>query len=194
MISKLLFRAALSAVLLVSLSSAGTIDKTKEGSLTLYAGPGCKNTKDSRTETHLPDACIEIGEGFGLSFQADAICKNGTNAIIGGFAGKKCDPTKKPVKDPFTVWDQLYKDLCIPTDGIHSMIFWCDGLPGLDMTKPYSGPPSSGGQTWLIIGLGLGLGLLFLAVVGLFAAYTRNEHFRERVKGLFGRGDGHIQL
>jgi hypothetical protein len=184
MFPKSLVRNVLCAFLILDGVFAATIaDKTKEGSLTLFAGKGCRNSKGAVEEHHLPDTCIEIREGFGLSFQADALCKNGTNAIIGGFAGKKCDPTKKPVKDPFTVWDKRYTNICIPTDGIQSMIFWCDGLPGLDMEKPYSGPPSSGrSNLGLVVGLSVGIGALFLAVAGLVVAYNINYHFRERVK------------
>jgi hypothetical protein len=136
---------------------------------------------------HAPDTCIDIGEGLGLEFSRGATCKNGTKAAIAGFKGKGCDPTSEPLDKPFTVWSDMYIGHCIPTTDIRSMTFWCDGVDGVDMTKPRkkSGEKSNLG---LILGLTLGLGGGLLAVVGgLVVAYNVNWHFRSwvQVRGQF---------
>lgn len=156
----------------------------REGGLHRFPTSKCHKTTD-RPELYKADTCIPIDEGLGLSFTGDALCANGTKALIAGFKGKNCDPTSKPLKEPFTEWDDRVIGWCVPTEDINSMMFWCDGLEGLDMTKPYTGPPSSGkkgSNMGLILGLSFGLGLPLCLAIGLFVAYNINYHFRERVK------------
>ncbi|RDL32025.1 uncharacterized protein BP5553_09427 [Venustampulla echinocandica] len=166
-------------------------DMTKEGGMLKYPKPRCNKRDKPEPEYHLPDTCVDITEGFGLSFTRPAVCANGTNALIAGFKGKGCDPTSKPLRDPFTKWSNFMAGFCVPTDEINSMTFWCDGLEGVDMQKPNApkkAPSSS--NLGLILGLSIGLGGLFVIIMGLVVAYNINYHFRMKVKELFGSGDG----
>jgi hypothetical protein len=132
-------------------------------------------------ERHLPDTCIDIDEGLGLSFMSTAMCKNGTNAMIAGFKGKDCDPTNKPLDDPFTVWHPAMSGFFVPTDEINSMSFWCDGLPGVDMRKP-NRKAANGPNLGLILGITIPVSVTFLLVMGFAVAYSINYHFRMKVK------------
>lgn len=155
-------------------------DQTKEGGMLKYSKKGCNKRAKPKPEYHLPDTCVDVNEGLGLSFTRTAVCANGTNALITGFKGKGCDPTDKPLSEPFTKWSKFMAGFCIPTDGINSMTFWCDGLEGVDMEKPNRS--SSSGNLGLIIGLSVGLGSLLFIVMGLVVAYNINYHFRMKVK------------
>lgn len=169
------------------------VNQTKEGGLIKY--PTKKCDKSLKPEYHMPDTCLEVGQGLGLEFTEPAVCANGTKAVIAGFKGKDCDPTDKPLKDPFTLWRDEYKGLCVPTEEINSMTFWCEGLPGVDMKKPNrKAPQEHRTNLGLILGLSLGLGGAFVLILGLVVAYNINWHFRMKVKELFGSGDGYIAL
>ena len=156
--------------------------RANEGGITLFPTPGCKDIAAAETSFIKADTCLDVGEGLGLQFVAPAMCKNGTKAAIAGFKGKGCDPTSDPLDSPFTRWDDRVIGFCVPTEGINSMLFWCDGLKGLDMRKPYTKPSQKGPNLALILGLSLGLGGLALIILGLFVAYSINYHFRMWVK------------
>jgi hypothetical protein len=153
-----------------------------QGGVVKYPRKGCDKSSKPRTEMHSPDTCIDIDEGLGLSFSRGATCRNGTKAAAAGFKGKGCDPTDSPLERPFTVWDDIIIGMCLPTDDIRSIAFWCDGFDGLDMTKPRkkSGRESNLG---FILGLTLGLGGGILTVIGgLFVSYKINLRFRSWVQ------------
>jgi hypothetical protein len=153
-----------------------------QGGVVKYSGKECDKTSKPRTEMHSPDTCIDIDEGLGLSFSRGATCRNGTKAAAAGFKGKGCDPTDSPLERPFTIWDDTIIGMCLPTQDIRSIAFWCDGFDDLDMTKPRK---KSGGEgnLGLILGLTLGLGGGILAVIaGLFVSYKINFHFRTWVQ------------
>ncbi|KAG9232600.1 hypothetical protein BJ875DRAFT_466312 [Amylocarpus encephaloides] len=169
-------------------------DQTKDGGVLHFPGKGCRRGKKPEPKYYAPDTCIDITENFGLQLSAPGVCQNGTKAIIAGFAGKNCDPTSKPLKDPFTKWDDRVIGFCLPTDGINSMTFWCDGIEGVDMTKPRVFPKKGGSNLGLIVGLSVGIGSLLFIVLGLVVAYSINYHFRTKVNQLFGKGDGYIAL
>jgi hypothetical protein len=153
-----------------------------QGGVVKYPSKGCDKSSKPRTEMHSPDTCIDIEEGLGLSFSRGATCRNGSKAAAAGFKGKGCDPTDSPLERPFTIWDDTIIGMCLPTDDIRSIAFWCDGFDELDMTKPRK---KSGGESnlGLILGLTLGLGGGILAVIGgIFVAYKINFHFRTWVQ------------
>jgi hypothetical protein len=150
-----------------------------KGGVIKYLGKGCsKSFNKPKPEMHDPDTCVDIDQGHGLEFSRRATCKNGTKAMAAGFKGKGCDPTSKPLKHPFTAWDERHIGLCLPTDEIQSMAFWCDGFDGVDMGKPRE---ESKGKSnlQLILGLTLGLGGgLLLVAGGLLVGYKINWRFR----------------
>lgn len=55
--------------------------------------------------------------------------------MAAGFKRTGCNPANDPLRDPFTVWDDRYIGMCIPTGEINNMAFWCDGFDGIDMSK-----------------------------------------------------------
>jgi hypothetical protein len=163
-------------------------DEQRKGGLFLFPGDDCTMYTKPEPKYHAPDTCVDIRQGQGLEFIKPATCKNGTRAMAAGFKEKGCDPTDEPLKDPFSEWDDSYMGICIPTDDIQSMAFWCDGFDGIDMTKARK----KGGNLGLILGLSLGLGGLVVLGGGLVVAYYTNWHFRTWVqvsdlKSYFGK-------
>lgn len=174
-------------------------DQTSDGGLIAYKTKKCSAFNKPPATFHAPDTCIPVNEGRGLEFTQPATCKNGTKAIIAGFKGKNCDPTADPLKEPFTKWDDRIVGFCVPTEDIRSMTFWCDGLDGVDMTKPggwkKGGRNAGGSNMGLILGLSLGLGGGVLILAGiLLLAYNINSQFRAQVQKMLGRGEGYIAL
>jgi hypothetical protein len=186
-------------------------DHTSTGSVLQWNEKKCNKNTKPKPRYYQPDTCIDVKEGLGLQLTRTATCKNGTNAWVTGFAGKGCDPTSKPLEEPFTKWDDRMAGFCLPTVEINSMAFWCDGFDDIDMKRPK--PPKklkSKSHLGLIIGLSVGIGGTLFIIMGLVVAYSINYHFRERVKvcystslsksianihqALFGRDEGYIAL
>lgn len=156
-------------------------DEQRKGGMIKYPTEICGRYESHtpKAEYHAPDTCIDIIQGNALKFSRPATCRNGTRAMAAGFKGKGCNPTNNPLKDPFTVWDNRYIGICIPTDEIKSMAFWCDGFDGIDMTKARK---VKSGDLGLILGLGLGLGGVVVFGGGIVVAYFTNWHFRTWVQ------------
>jgi hypothetical protein len=155
-------------------------DHSAPGGVLQWNEKKCNRNKTPKPKYFKPDVCIDVKENMGLQLTGTAKCKNGTDALVAGFAGKNCDPTSKPLAEPFTKWDDRMKGFCLPTDGIRSMTFWCNGFDDIDMQKPRPAKKSS--NLGLIIGLSAGIGGFLLIAMGLVVAYSINYHFREWVK------------
>ncbi|KAH8807269.1 hypothetical protein F5884DRAFT_788850 [Xylogone sp. PMI_703] len=169
--------------------------KPSKGGVIKYEKKGCSKKNKPAATYHAPDTCLSVNEGMGLEFTQPAVCKNGTAALIAGFKGDNCDPTSSPLKDPFTKWDDRVVGWCVPTDEIRSMTFWCDGLDGVDMTKPGGWKQAKKGNFVLILSLILGIGGgLLLLFAGLLLAYRINYHFRTWVNAKLGWEEGYIAL
>lgn len=153
-------------------------EEERKGGLRKYTREECDTVDKPKPEFYAVDTCIDLVEGNGLEFSRPATCKNGTRAMAAGFKGKGCNPTDQPLKDPFTVWDDRYVGMCIPTNKLNSMAFWCDGFDGIDMTKSNRRKSNLG----LILGLSLGVGGLVVIGGGVIAAYYTNWHFRTWVQ------------
>jgi hypothetical protein len=186
-------------------------DHTSTGGVLQWNEKKCSRNTKPQPRYYKPDTCIDVKKGLGLELTGTATCKNGTKALVAGFAGNGCDPTSNPLEDPFTTWDDRMAGFCLPTDEINSMSFWCDGFDDIDMNKPKSAKKSGSSHLGLIIGLSVGIGGTLFIILGLVVAYSVNYHFRERVKvcchyrvfikpsltvqqALFGRDEGYIAL
>ncbi|MCJ1441043.1 MAG: hypothetical protein MMC23_001529 [Stictis urceolatum] len=154
----------------------------------MYPKADCKIDRGRPFLIRPIDKCFNIEES--LSLKTPARCANGTNAQIAKFAGKKCT---NPLKDPLMEVESSLVGKCMNTHEVASMAFWCDGVPGIDLTENQGKHCGSGKKHGMGIGIGFGVVFVF-ALIGGSIHFMWNRGLGGKVMGLFRRNDRGIRL
>lgn len=168
---------------------------SQDAQLIGFTTKSCKASQDhsARRFAKRVDSCVSSLMYDSILIQQAAVCGNGTQALLAAYSRTGCHP------EDMTALRRISggaSGTCTDTTNIDSLAFWCQGLPESEIGGTQG---SVGGLVKLLLVVLL-IVVVFIALAVLScvmrgaAMMQQANRLVQRVKALFGKDEGLIQL